>query len=127
MAMQAFSSATGGSGPRGYYSGPGCFTKERLIVVDDEKAGRAGDAGFALRVDQQDFRAGVLEDPLEFGGGEAGIQHHEDGADPHGGEVGLERHGAVGSEDGDAISGHDSQIAGGRPPDVRRGQRIRRR
>ena len=100
MAMQAFSSVTGGWGGE-----RPCPTQEALVILDHVGHGRIGDQGFELGVHQQDFGAAVEEDPLQFGGGKAGVQHHQDGADPHGGEVGLQRHGTVGSEDGHAIAG----------------------
>ena len=72
-----------------------------------------GDQRFELRVHQQDFGAAVVQDPLQFGGGETGVQHHQDGADPHGSEVGLQRHGAVGGEDGHAIAGLHAELQQG--------------
>ena len=43
-------------------------------------------------VHQQHLGAAMLQDPQQFGGLQPGVQHHHNGADPHGGEVGLERH-----------------------------------
>ena len=89
------------------------LTQESLVVVDDVGHGRIGDQGLKLGVHQQDFGAAVAQDPLQFGGGEAGVQHHQDGADPHGGEVGLQRHGAVGGEDCHPVAGLHAELQEG--------------
>ncbi len=87
--------------PRGYHA---CPTQEGLVIVDHVRHSHIGDQGLELGVHQQDFGAAVVQDPLQFGGAEASVQHHQDGADPHGGEVGLQRHSAVGCEDCHAVA-----------------------
>ena len=88
---------------------------------------RVGDQRLELRIDQQNFGAAMVQDPLQFGGGEPGVQHHQDGADPHRAEVRLQRHGAVRGQDGDAVAGLHAQLPAGRPPGVPRERRIPRR
>src|ERR1019366_4615165 len=95
--------------------GSACPTQETLVVVDYVRNRGIGNQGLELRVHQEGFGTAMVKDPLQFGGGETGVEHHQDGADPHGGEVALERQGAVGSEDGDAIAGlHAESEQGGR-------------
>ena len=101
MAMQAFSSVTGDGGGR--RTAPA--SQEGLVIVDDVCHAPICDEGLQLRVHQQHFGAAVVQDPGQFGGGEAGVQHHQDGADRHGAEVGFERHRAVGREHRDAVAG----------------------
>ena len=62
---------------------------------------------------KQDFGAAMVEDPLQFGGSQAGIEHHQNGADPHGRKVSLQRHGAVRGKDGHAIAGLHAQLQQG--------------
>src|ERR1035438_4121060 len=52
----------------------------------------------------------MVEDPLQFGGAKARVEHHQDGANPHRGEVGFQRHGAVRREDGHAIAGLHAEL-----------------
>ena len=106
MAMQAFSSVTGG---RRRGRGPGA-TEEALVIVDHMGYTGVGDQRFELRVHQQDFGAAMVQDPLQFGGGETRVQHHQDGADPHRSEVRLQRHGAVEGQYRHAVAGLHAEL-----------------
>ena len=90
-----------------------CATKEALVIVDHMGDTGVGDQRLELRVHQQDFGAAMVQDPLQFGGGETGVQHHQDGADPHRAEVRLQRHGAVEGQDGHAVAGLHAELQQG--------------
>ena len=89
------------------------LTQEGLVIVDDVGHGRIGDQVFELGVHQQDFGAAVVQDPLQFSAGQPGVQHHQDGTDPHGGEVRLQRHNAVRGEDRHAVAGLHAELQEG--------------
>ena len=69
------------------------------------------------RVDDQNLGPAVLQNPEKLVGGQAGVQHHQHGADQHRPEMGFESGGAVRREHGHAISG---AYADGRRPAARR-------
>ena len=56
----------------------------------------------------QDARFGVVEDAGQFGGGEAHVERHDDGADEGRGEIAFQQLVGIEAEVGDAVAGKDA-------------------
>ena len=64
---------------------------------------------FERRVHEQDFGAAMAQNPLEFAGRQASIQHHHDGPELHGRKMRFERHRSVRREHGNAVPRTDAE------------------
>ena len=88
-------------------------SQQSLVIVDDALHRRGLHHRAQLRVHQQHFGSAVAENPVEFPRLQPGVEHHQDGADPHRPEVGLQRHCTVKRQHGHAVARANAQVMQG--------------